>query len=359
MESFADADSTVAVALLACEPDRPDRGWLAPGALQEVQLAARELQDAVTALRSAETAACIYFTDSVLSEDVDSLAYRFAEQHRGLRRWSSAARDDSARLATFTQPGIAVQKARQQLERAIEWRRRVSALATVEARCAPVLGIHYTGVNTDFAGIGRAVTVAATAIRRAGTDQLQALDDHLAASNQPNPALISLARQAQATLDEWRGRLAPAPAITAPPELAIGRMTLAADWLRAKTAPLGTVYAIAGAVSKAVGREVTFAEATRLIALRKTVDLARQQFSAGEQQHRSLFGELYAGPNTDVSAVREAAAWARRMRSAGVPAERALTRTQRRLLPLPYRPAPGRGRRTLEARSQRPHGRIR
>jgi hypothetical protein len=312
--TFSEAADLLAIAQLAEEPDRPERGWLSVPGYQAAHEAGRALYDAHHALAKAEAAASTYYTPAVLHADVQALVQRFEGEHHRLGRLSADYRADRKTVAAFTREGVDRDTAQEQLGLAAAWRRTAQALAVAEASYAPLLGSYYTGRATDFDRLGRALTHAANAIRRAHGQDLWKAANHIACGALPNPAVTGIAAEARQGLSAWRAELAPPPATAARPELLNGTIAEATRWLRAHLGPLHAASAFTRKVSEVTGQPLTFGQARRLVALREAADSARERLAAQSAAFQDVCGDLYAGAETDITALRAALDWARRLR---------------------------------------------
>jgi hypothetical protein len=313
--AFSDAADLLAVAELAGESDRPERGWLSVPGYQAASEAGRTLYDAHRALARAAADASAYFTPEVLQHDVQGLARRFSDEHQGLGKLSAEYRADKRAVADFTRDDIARETAYQQLPLAAAWQGAAQALAAAEASFAPLLGRYYAGAATDFDRLGRALTCAADAVHRAHGQDLRKAASHIGADALPNPAITAIAAEARQALSAWQATLAPRPTIAGRPELLNGTISDAAGWLRAHLAPLYAAGALTHRVSEVVGRQLTFGQARHLVALREAADAAHERLAAQDAAFRDVCGDLYAGGETDVTALRAALGWARRLRT--------------------------------------------
>ena len=313
--TFGEAADLLAIAQLAREPDRPERGWLSSPGHQAAREARRDLSDAYHALAKAEADASAYYTPEALHEDVYGLAHRFENEHRRLGKLSPGYRADKKVIATFTKDGTDREAALQQLALAVAWKRAAQALASAEASCAPLLGRYYAGRTTDFDRLDRALSHAANAVRRARGQDLWKAADHLASDAVPDPAITGIAAEVRQDLSAWQAGLAPAPMTAARPALLNGTIAAAVGWLRAHLAPLHAASAFTREVSEVVGRPLTFQQSRHLVALREAADSARQRLTAQHTAFHDVCGDLYAGAETDMAALQAALDWARRLRA--------------------------------------------
>ena len=313
--TFSDAADLLAIAELAGEPDRPERGWLSVPGYQAASEAGRALYDAHRALARAAADASACFTPEVLQHDAQELARRFSGEHQGLGKLSAEYRADKRAVGAFTRDDIARETAYQQLPLAAAWQSSAQALAAAEASFAPLLGRYYARAATDFDRLGRALTHAADAVHRAHGQDLRKAASHIGSDALPNPAITAIAAQARQALSAWQATLAPRPTTAGRPELLNGTIAQAVGWLRAHLAPLHAAGAFTHRVSEVAGRPLTFGQARHLVALREAADAAHERLAAQNAAFHDVCGDLYAGTETDVTALRAALDWARRLRT--------------------------------------------
>ena len=313
--TFSDAADLLAIADLAAQPDQPERGWLSVPGYQAASEAGRALYDAHRALARAAADASAYFTPEVLQHDVYGLVRRFEDEHQGLGKLSAEYRADKRAVAAFTREDVARETAYQQLPLAAVWQSAVQALAAAEASYATLLGPYYTGAATDFDRLGRALTHAADAVHRARGQDLRHAASQIGPDTRPDPVITALAAEARQALAAWQATLAPRPATAARPELLNGTIAEAIGWLRAHFGPLHAAGAFTHRVSEVAGRPLTFGQARHLVALREAADAAHERLAARNAEFHDVCGDLYAGAATDVTVLRAALDWARRLRT--------------------------------------------
>ena len=313
--TFSEAADLLALARLAEETDRPERGWLSVPGYQAASEAGRALYDAYRALAKAETDASAYYTAGALHADVYQLAHRFGNEHHRLGKLSPEYRADRKTIATFTREGVARETAQEQLGLAVAWKRAAQALASAEASYAPLLGPYYAGRATDFDRLGRTLTHAADAVHKAHGQDLWKAADHISTDARPNPVITGLAAEARQDLSAWQATLAPLPTTAARPELLNGTITEAIGWLRAHLGPLQAAAAFSREVSEVAGQPLTFGQSRHLVALREAADAERERLAAQDAAFHDVCGDLYAGALTDATTLRAALDWARRLRA--------------------------------------------
>ena len=194
---------------------------------------------------------------AVLGEDVEGLASRFGSEHHGLGKLSGDYRADKKTVAAFTRDGVAKDDAHQYLGLAVAWKQAAAALAAAEAAHAAILGAYYTGGSTDWSRLSGALTLADTAVRAAGGQDLARAADLIGRDAGPDPVIARVANDTVRDLNAWHAALAPRPKAAARPELMNGTITDAIGWLRAHLGLLHAAAAFTHEVSQAVRHPLT------------------------------------------------------------------------------------------------------
>jgi hypothetical protein len=312
--TFREAANLLTLSRMAQESCRPERAWLSASGSEAASQATRVLRDAWQAVGQAEADASEYYTPAVLGQDVEGLAQRFNTEHHGFGKLSGDYRADKKTVATFTKDRIAKDDAQQYLSLAITWKRAVAALAATEAAHAAILGAYYTGGQTDWSRLSSALTLADTAIRAAGDQDLAQAADHIAGVAAPDPAITRVAMDTAHDLNAWHAELGSQPMTAARPELLSGTITDAIEWLRAHLGPLRSAATFTHDVSEAVRHPLTLGQARYFVELRDAADAAHVRLRERDALFSDTFGDLYTGAQTDIAAVRSAVEWARSLR---------------------------------------------
>ena len=310
--TFPDADDLLALASLAGQPDRPERSWLSAAGQRSASSAAQVLYDAHRTVAATEAGASIYFTPEALRHDMAGLGQRLATGHRGLSKLSGDYRAARKTIRAIIGEGVPEDTACEHLGLAAAWKRAADALTAAETSHASLLGLYYTGQTTDFARLARALGHAATALRCARGQDLSRAAGYLARDAAPDRFVTGLVTEARPAL---QAALAALPAAVPRPGLLQGTITGAIGWLRACREALQGASDFTQMVGEAVGRPLTFGQARQLVALREAAGAAHAQLAARDAIFQHLLGPLYAGPGTDVVAVRDGLVWARRLRA--------------------------------------------
>jgi len=312
--TFHDVADLLTLARLAQEPDRPERAWLSIPGHQAASRAARVLYDAHRALASAEAQAATIFTPRVLQLDVDGLAERLGA-HRGIGRLSGEHRADRKAVADATRGDVDPATAQEYFGLAVTWKHAAQELAAAESSYAALLGSYYIGAGTDFDQLSRALATAATAVRCARRQDLSQAADHLCRDAVPKPVITATAAEILRDVSGWQATLAAPPAVAPRPELMNGTISEAIGWLRAHLAPLRAASEFTAQLSELAGRQLSFGEARQLVALREAAEAAHAELAARDAVFKDLCGPLYAGTDTDLTALRAALEWARKLRA--------------------------------------------
>jgi very-short-patch-repair endonuclease len=160
------AETAVALARLAASDDRPPAAWLIrPQGVERARTALGSLQPRVADEREAQSSAEI-FDERVLALDLDGLAHRFANEHRGFKKLGGAFRADRDALAV-TAPTIKPKAAIAAIGRAQAWKSARAALETEAQRHATALSTAWSGLSTDLDRVARQIELATQAERLA------------------------------------------------------------------------------------------------------------------------------------------------------------------------------------------------
>ena len=326
--TFQDAGDLLTLARVAQQPCRPERAWLSGFGVDAASQAARVLHDAWLAFARAEADASAYYTPAVLGEDVEGLAGRFGSEHHRLGKLSGDYRADKKTVGAFTKDGVTKDDAHQYLGLAVAWKQAAVALSAAEAAHAAILGVYYAGGSTDWSQLSGALSLAATAVRAAGGQDLTRAAGLIGRDAVPDPAIIAIADGTIRDLNAWHAALSQRPVNAGRPELVSGTITDAIGWLRAHLGPLHSAASFTRQMSLAVGQQLTVGQARYLVALRDAADAAHARLAEQDALFGDTFGDLYTGAQTDIAAVRLAVEWARQLRATVTGADTPLSPAQ-------------------------------
>jgi very-short-patch-repair endonuclease len=306
----------------ARQQDRPEAAWLTRDGRIAAASAAAELEHHVTALVRARAAADRVFTENILGiADFPAIVRRFIET-RGIAKISASHRDDKRLLAGMTVRGEWSKEAAERLPQALAWYEAAAALNSAAASKSPVLGRYWQGEHTDFPRIRALLNSAEEIAHIAGGSSVPpALARQVCADGRPDAGVHAAADQVRERLDRWRRTLVPAPQPGGRPRLATGTLADAAAWYTAHLGPLAAGADLIAAVQPvlAASGPLTFGQARRIAARVEAVRAEREAFLARRAGDEQLLGPLYAGLDTDPTALGAALDWVAGVRSSDEP----------------------------------------
>ncbi|WIM94086.1 DUF3320 domain-containing protein [Actinoplanes oblitus] len=318
--SFSDVELVTVIAELGNRADKPEPAWFGPGAQANVHAAAGQLRRHVEAVAAARAPAREYFTEAVLHEPVEDLAERFATVHRGVRKLLAAHRWDKETVAALTAPGVSADEAIPHLPLAVAWRRANEGLIAAERQHAALLGRYWKRLDTDFPAIGRGLDTVAEVLRVTPPEALPGISEYVC-NRGGDTELMRAVTEARDVFRHWRATLQAEPEAAARPELGHGTIAAAVGWLRAQVEPLRAVAEAVGQLSEVAGRELDFAAATEIAAVRERVLAAARALAEAEPGLHALLGP-------DRRALDQALDWAAHARTLRSGADAALTGEQ-------------------------------
>ncbi len=327
-QNFREAENLLSIARLAAEHDRPQRQWLSGAGLDAARISARVLRDAWDAAANAQAQAAAYYTPDALHQDVGALADRMGEAGL-ISKLSADYRAGRKAVASFTKDGVDKDSALRNLQLAVAWKHAAESLRAAEAAHARILGPYYDGAATEWQRLDAVLSLADTAVRAAGGQDLSRASAFVADDVVADAALIEVTHAVTADLKAWSESVtAERPATLVPPELLNGTIADAVSWQRAHLQPLASAISFTREVSAAAGHSVSVGQARRLVELRDTADRAYASLAEDEVVFRDLFGDLYLGHLTDVAALRSALEWTRHLRTNVTSSDSALSPLQ-------------------------------
>ncbi|GAA4241807.1 hypothetical protein GCM10022254_72160 [Actinomadura meridiana] len=321
-ETFEQAFAVCRLAEFARRRHHPEADWLTRDGRAAAAHATDELEGRVAALAGARAAGAEAFTESILAmPEFPALVRRFGEAH-GFGRLSGAHRDDRRVLAGLTVAGEWTKEAARRLPQALAWYEAAVALHQAAAALSGFLGRYWQGERTDFGLVRQLLGTAEEIGGLTGALRVPtALAEQVAAGGRPDLNACVAAEQAGERLDRWRRTLIPAPRPGGRPRLAAGTLADAADWYTAHLGPLAAAADLVARVRPAVaGTEaLTLGQARRVAARVAATRAEREDFLARRAQDERMLGALYAGLDTDVTALPAALGWVGGLRAPDEP----------------------------------------
>ncbi|BCY12762.1 DUF3320 domain-containing protein [Actinoplanes sp. L3-i22] len=325
--TFSDVELVTVIAELGARPDKPESAWFGPGAQAGVHAAAGALRRHVEAVAAARAQAREYFTEAVLHEPVEDLAERFATVHRGMRKLLAGHRWDKETVVALAEPGVTADEAVANLPLAVAWRRANEGLIAAERQNAAMLGRYWRRLDTDFLAIGRALETVGEALRVTPPEALAAVIAYVC-NRAGDGELLRVVNEARDVFRHWRTTLHPAPEAAARPELGLGPVVAAVEWLRAQVGPLRAASAAVGQLDAVAKRELDVASAAEIAAVRKQVVASARALAEAAPGLQAALGDMYRGRDTDLRAIGQALDWAAGARTLRTGADAALTGDQ-------------------------------
>ena len=269
----------------------PDRRWFSPAGLAEARAAATSVHEHANLLSDAEARASTVFTPEALKAPVSDLQDRFTNLHRGLRKLSGNYRSDKRLVAGLLTAATDVKNGISHLSDAIAWRKH-RAFGNLASSRGEMFGAHWAGRETDFEAANASFNVVEEVLTLTGNNVPAALVTYMSGTTS-NEAHQTIADTARADLDAWKRSLAPAPARAGRPELLLGLVVSAIDWLTTHVEPMHQAAARISTVENVTGRSHTLAEANALISLAARAKQADLDMKATESTFRATIGDFF------------------------------------------------------------------
>lgn len=310
----ADADKVIRLVGLRDSNSLVERRWMTREGLAEAREAVRVLQEQTLALRAAEERATTLFTADALKAPLSDLQDRFTNLHKGLRKLSGDYRADKKAVAGLLTTATDVKEGIRRLADAIAWGETTQAYDNAAAVHAGVLGSYWQGRDTDFEAVTTSLATAEEVLHLLDGNVPPALVTYLS-TRDGNDGYAAVAEATRSTLADWRASLAPAPNLSARPELLLGPLIESVAWLRAHVEPMRQAAGRIAAVEAVTGRKYNLDEADTLLMLRERARQSHGAMRDTEQSYRGTFGAYFNLADTDLEALDAALAWAERLRA--------------------------------------------
>ena len=314
VSTFADTDRLTQIIDLRSQNARPDRRWFTPTGLAEARAAATSLREHAIALSEAEAKASSVFTPEALEAPLRDLQDRFTNLHKGLKKLSGNYRADKKTIAGLLTSAADVKHGISRLYDAIAWGESSKAFDNLAAMRGEILGAHWLGRATNFKALHHAFNVVEVVLTLNDNNVPAPLVTYLTGS-ESNDAYQTVADTARADLDGWKRSLRPAPALAGRPELLLGSIGHAIDWLTAHMDPMRRAAARISAVSNVTGQNHSLAEANKLLVLAANAKQAAEDMQAAEPGYRAMFGDYFNFGDTELEALDDSIAWATILRT--------------------------------------------
>ncbi|SIS10713.1 Part of AAA domain-containing protein [Microbispora rosea] len=315
-------------AFSAADP-KPQAEWLDSRSRHAARNAARELKTALNELDQARARARDLFSEKILSSpDLLGIAQRFAENHHGLSKLSSAYRRDKKLLLALAVTDKWNKTIAERLPEAVAWRQKDERFQALERQYSGHLGAFWAGEKTNFDDIQKALTAAERIDALAGdVRNIDLLAEQVTRGGTPNSRAYETAMTIRQDLTQWRASLVPAPHVGGRPALGQAALHEAAEWYEAHLPVLQTAIDLVQAVDAVSHRSpLTLGQARHGISLVQEARRERVAFETYQDADRALLGPLYQAESTLQSDIDDALHWISKVReivSTGMPVETA------------------------------------
>lgn len=297
--------------------ERPESTWLNAALQNQVAESIAAMSEMVDHARRRQESMRECFTPAALELDLDGLARRFRDVHKGFGRFSKSARVDRKALRAVAVTGKVDKQLLARLEEAASWQHAVRELGAGEQLHQPRLGGSYQGLATNFDLLRTALDNARRAVTLAGVDvDGERLSRQLATGGAPDPALVLVAQRLAASLTRWEqlaAALAPHLDATAAWQHPIEQLIA---WAAESSNRLVPVRDALHEVCLLVQREVPLAEATAMVEDAVSVRTSIDRLELEAIDSLALFGDVEVGMATDFELLARQIDWAESVRAA-------------------------------------------
>ena len=311
--TFADADRVCRLVDLRSADASPDRRWFTPTGIVEARSAAAALREHARALDEAEGKATAVFNPDALKAPLAELQDRFTNLHKGLKKMSGGYRTDKRTVAGLLTDASDVKNGIRRLSDAIAWGEASKGFESLALTKSEWLGSFWRGRETDFDALQRSFGVVDEVLLLTDHSAPAALTSYMTTPG-PNDSHQAVVDEARAAFAGWAAGLQPAPAMAGRPDLHLGSIEGAIDWLESHVAPLRQAGARIQAVSRATGQEHTLQQSDHLLDLARKARRATAEMHAADGTYRGFFGDYFNFGDTDLGALAGALDWSASLR---------------------------------------------
>ena len=313
LSTFADANLVMRLVDLRSQNALCERAWFTPVGLDSARRAAAEMRDHVAHLDAAEAKAAGTFTTAALQAPLADLQDRFTNLHKGLRKLSGSYRADKRTMSALLTNAADVKNGIDHIADAIAWGESTLALDSAASARGELLGQYWAGRETDFSALESALNVAQEVLTLTD-DQPPTLLVASMVSPTRGDAHKVIVDRAREDLSTWSEGLSLEPSLAGRPELLLGKMDTAADWLFTNAGSMRTAAVRSASIGKLTGRDLTLTEANALIALSEATRLADARLRSREPLYQEGFGAHFSMGDTDLPEIDRAIEWATQLR---------------------------------------------
>ena len=285
--------------------------WLNLASLDRLETAFGELSTLINSVNSNFTQINTGFAENVVEIDASALKKRFTEVHKGLRKFSSAARKDKKLLKKHSATGKYHKNLLAHLDVVVTLREQLRQLESLTTEHGPLVGEHLKGRQTDFRIFRIAIDVTHNILdpdcRRFITTGMRDLLIRRIGLTGP---LAILASQLTSQLDEFKGLLI---RIQEPSDDRFLRRNIS-DLVKLLIEESQVAKEFANNLSRAsllANRDLTWSEAFRLASLHYRITEANAHLHRDDDLLEPLFGSLYQAEGSNWEQIVDAGQWLR------------------------------------------------
>jgi len=311
--TFSDIDRLGRLVDLAAQDTRLDRRWFSSGGLAEARSAADLLRERARELAAAEHKASSVFSPEALKAPVAELEDRFTNLHKGLKKLTGNYRADKKTVAALLNNAADVKAGISHLSEAVSWGEANDAFAALADSRGDLLGTYWDGRATQFDDLNAAFRVVEEVLGLTNGAPPYELVSFMTGSDD-GVAERAVANTARNEIGRWKEGLQAAPALTGRPDLVMGTVEAAVDWLNAHVLPMRQAVRRASSIGEVTDIDHTLEQANHVIALTSDARGTRDALAASEQIYRATFGDHFDFGATDTRTLDEALAWAMELR---------------------------------------------
>lgn len=308
VETFADVERVCLLADLRSTDVKLDERWFSVDGITQVRTAAADLERSSLALQQAEARANEVFTHAALQAPLAELQERFSTLHKGLRKLSGGYRADKRAVAGLLNDAADVKNGIGRLSDAIAWGDASTTFTALAREKSEWLGSHWRGRETDYQAAAKSFRTVDEALRLTEGSVPKALARYLTDGGS-HSAVKKVLDETQVEFALWSDGLRSAPSLTGRPELRLGGIEDAAEWLASQVEPLRQAVARIHFVDSAIGRKHTLREAEHVLSVALSARRARVELQSVARSHSALFGVGCSGGRLELERLKAALAW--------------------------------------------------
>lgn len=291
----------------------PEEKWLDPIQRQSLIEARDQVVGLLSQYREMEQDLGSVFSKSLLGADLVGLHARMSNAGR-FQRLGSSYRADKKAVRGHLKGGKVTATVIGQLVKAIEWQKVDRALTTAENSYSSILGSYFSGrETTDIDRLERAVDVALRALDLSQLVPCAGLKQQLSLGGQPDSELLLVGRAIQLLLDHWGSELLPILEQTGLAASGTGFSDIDRN-LAAIDPLISKVEYVLEELGRVTSNVLTTSEAAAAMHGAMRANEIFESQSRHISEDRSILGDWWVGPSSDLGLIERALTWADEVR---------------------------------------------